>query len=340
MASRSPGVRPARPSASMDATLALAARYAVLPEDILLVGPTGSGKGHLAEFIHRTSGRTGAFVPVTGGQLSDTLWATQLFGHLAGAFTDAKSTVKGAFERAAGGTLFLDELHHWGDSVQGGLLQPLESRRYFPLGAQREIPATCRFLFATTMCPDQLVADRRLLPDLRYRLPALILSIPPLSARQGEILTLVDLFTARTIAAFKWELRHFQWSASALRALLLYQWPGNIRELLHVVKRTLAQMGPAPERAIERTDLELPPAPEADLTDLLAPDVMRCLVAWALARTDGSRQEAADLLGVHRNTLTRYIARWGGGVPASHARAPSAGRDGALDSSVALPESA
>jgi DNA-binding NtrC family response regulator len=324
----------------MDATLALAARYAVLPEDILLVGPTGSGKGHLAEFIHRTSGRSGALVPVTGGQLSDTLWATQLFGHFAGAFTDAKARVLGAFELAAGGTLFLDELHHWGAAVQAALLQPLESRRYFPLGANRELLATCRMVFATTMCPDQLVADHRLLPDLRYRLPALVLSIPPLAARQGEILTLLDLFTARTISAFKWEADRFQWSASAVRALLLHPWPGNIRELLHVVKRTLAQIGPTPGRAIEHTDLELPLPPDADLTDLLAPDVMRRLVAWALARTDGARQEAADLLGVHRNTLTRYIARWGGSVPASHARAPSADRDRALDVPHAFPESA
>jgi DNA-binding NtrC family response regulator len=334
------GVLSAAPPASMEATLALAARYATLPEDILLVGPTGSGKGHLAEFLHRASGRIGAFVPVTGGQLSDTLWATQLFGHFAGAFTDAKARALGAFERAAGGTLFLDELHHWGAAVQGGLLQPLESRRYFPLGAQREIPATCRLVFATTMCPDQLVAGGRLLPDLRYRLPALILTIPPLAARQGEILTLLDLFTVRTITAFKWEIDRFRWSASAVRALLLYPWPGNIRELLHVVKRTLARIGPAPERAIEHTDLELPPPPDADLTDLLAPEVMRRLVAWALARTDGARQEAADLLGVHRNTLTRYMARWGGSVPARHTRAPSVEREKPLDEPLALPESA
>lgn len=324
----------------MSTTLALAERYAILPEDILLVGPTGSGKGHLAQHIHRLSGRIGSFVPVTGGQLSETLWATQLFGHFVGAFTDAKTRVRGAFERAAGGTLFLDELHHWGGAVQAGLLQPLESHRYCPLGAEREILATCRMIFATTMCPDQLVADRRLLPDLRYRLPALTLSIPSLAARQGEILALVDHFTAKTIAAFRWELDRFQWSASAVRSLLLYEWPGNIRELLHVVKRTLAQLGPAPERAIEHTDLGLPPAPDADLTDLLTPEVLSRLVAWALARTDGSRQEASDLLGVHRNTLARYMARWGGGVSAGHTRAPSGEHEIALDHSIALPESA
>jgi len=332
--------RPVLLPPSMENTLKLAHRYAALPEDILLVGPTGSGKGHLAEFIHSASGRAGAFVSVTGGQLSDTLWTSQLFGHLAGAFTDAKLRVRGAFERAAGGTLFLDELHHWSDPVQSGLLQPLESRRFCPLGAEREVLATCRILFATTMYPEKLVAEGRLLPDLRFRLPALTLILPPLSARQGEILPLLDQFTARTLTEFCWEPARFRWAPSTVRGLLCYPWPGNIRELHHVVKRTLAQVGPGPSGAIGIEEFELPPAPDTDLTDLFEPEVLHNLVDWAMAQTAGSRQDAASLLGVHRNTLTRYISRWGAAGTAGSSHAPLPGPHCAGDSYFERSESA
>lgn len=316
-----PSSPPTHPT--METTQQLAARYATLPEDILLIGPTGSGKGHLAEFIHRESRRAGALVRVTGGQLSDTLWATQLFGHLPGAFTDAKTRVRGAFERAAGGTLFLDELHHWSGGVQSGLLQPLESRQYNPLGSEREIVATCRMIFATTSSPDDLVASRKLLPDLRYRLPALVLSLLPLASRRGEILPLLDRFTAEILESFGWERCRFHWAPSAVRSFLLHAWPGNIRELHQVIKRTLAHVGPEPTEAIQANHLSLPLAPRVDLASLLNEGALRQVVQWALRQTNDSRQAAAEILGVHRNTMTRYIARWGGASCSRPVHAPA-----------------
>jgi len=319
----------------METTMALARRYALLPRDLLLVGPTGSGKNHLAEFIHRASGRTGAFITVTGGQLTDTLWTSQLYGHFAGAFTGARERSRGALEQAAGGTLFLDELHHWSPAVQSGLLRPLSERRFRPLGANRELDVTCRVLFATTTAPDELVQSERLLRDLRYRLPAFVLTLPPLAARRADILPLVTQFTSATLNDFGWDPSRFHWSPTAVRALLLYNWPGNIRELRQVVECAIARIGPEPSADIELEPLQLPSGDEADLAELLAPDVLHHVAAWALARANGSRQRAARLLGVHRNTITRYIARWGlgdmqaGGVapPMVHAWPPAARRE-------------
>lgn len=288
-------------------TLDRARQYARLPEDILLVGPTGSGKGHLARQIHEWSGRRGDFVSVTGGQLSDTLWSSQLFGHLAGAFTDAKRNALGAFEQAANGTLFLDELHHWSPVVQSALLHPLENRRFRPLGAERELIATCRFVFATTIPPTELVEKRGFLPDLRHRLPALVLQLLPLASRRAEILPLFDRFAETVTSAYGWDLQRFRLDHSAVRTILLSPWEGNIRELYNVVKRLIANVGPFPERPISGGDLDLPAPPTGALRGLVGPAVFDHLVDWAIRYTRGSRQKAAALLGVHRNTLPGYL---------------------------------
>jgi DNA-binding NtrC family response regulator len=324
----------------MGATMALARRYASLPRDLLLVGPTGSGKNYLAALIHRASGRLGALVTITGGQLTDSLWSSQLFGHFAGAFTDAKHRVRGAFEQAADGTLFLDELHHWSPAVQSGLLQPLGERRFRPLGTDRDVDVTSRLLFATTMSPDTLVESGRLLPDLRYRLPALLLTLPSLASRREDILPLVAQFTTATLRSFGWNPEEYRWSAAAVRGMLLYHWPGNIRELHQVVERALAQVGPTPPGEIGLEQLDLPPGPQADLAELLAPEALRRVVLWALECTHGSRKQAGELLGVHRNTITRYIARWGLSAGEASTAAPPMVHSRPAVTELALPASA
>ncbi len=313
---------PARPTPSMADATTRAQRYAELPEDILLVGPTGSGKGYLADLIHRASGRRGAFVSVPGGELTDSLWASQLFGHYRGAFTGASADLKGHFELAAGGTLFLDEMHHWPPAVQSALLRPLESRQFAPLGAERPLTATCRILFATTTPPDELVAGGQLLPDLRYRLPALTVTVPALAERRDEILLLVEAHTARTLARFGWDPARFSWATSAVRALLLYPWPGNIRQLQRTVTQALADAGPAPGRPLEAADLRLPEAPAGDLAEFLEPEALGVIARWALRHGGGGRYAAADLLGVHRNTFRRYQRSAGGSFDVAPADAP------------------
>lgn len=294
------------PPSAMSTVLELATRFATLPEDILLVGPTGSGKGHLANYIHQASGRSGQFIPVTGGELTDTLWATQLFGHVAGAYTDAKERSPGAFELAAGGTLFLDELHHWSQPVQHALLQPLETREFRPLGANRVLIATCRILFGTTMSPDQLHHSMGFPRDLLHRLPALQLELPALSDRQEEILPLADHFATRILSAWGWERVRFRWDRSAVRALLLHAWPGNIRELRWVLKRTLGRVGPFPLDPISSSDLRLIPGSSEPFPKLLTPAVFDQVVQWALRHSGGRLREAAALLGVHRNSMAGY----------------------------------
>lgn len=282
--------------------------YAPLPREILIIGETGVGKGLVARWIHHLSGRSGDFVVVTGGSMSESLYQSQLFGHLQGAFTDAKMARKGAFEQAAGGTLFLDELPLWPKTVQSGLLRAISDRAIRPLGAQREIPISCRVLFASTRSLDAMVLDSTLLPDLRWRVPFFEIRIPPLKDRQADILRLAHYFLEAAATDFACT-RVTGFCAESYAALLGHQWPGNVRELRGVVERAVAHAG------ADCDDLVRPHHLPKQLTGARKPltsldrTTIQAAVAWALKHTGGHRSAAASLLGIHRNTVTRRAQR-------------------------------
>jgi DNA-binding NtrC family response regulator len=293
----------------MRAVMHLVQVYAPRPRNILLLGATGVGKGLVARRIHAMSGAVGNFIALAGGQLSDTLVLSQLFGHLRGAFTDAKERFKGAFEQAVGGTLFLDEIPHWSLLVQSALLVPLGEGSYRPIGSERDLSVSSRIVFASTIGPDDLVHERRLLPDLRWRLPQIEINIPALSDRKPDILWLAGSF----LDEFRQELgvsSPLSFSPEVVEALLGHSWPGNVRELRSTIDLAVIHAAHVKRATIEIEDL---PLSFAQTTPLRVADAdqetLRRAVGWALGRTGGRQGPAALLLGVHRNTVSRH-SRW------------------------------
>jgi DNA-binding NtrC family response regulator len=287
-------------SAALRAALDLARCFAPSLHPMLFVGPTGVGKTTLARLVHAWSGQAGEFVSVAGGELIDSLFHNQLFGHERGAYTGANDQAPGAFERAAGGTLLLDELQHWSREKQAAVLAAIEERRVTRVGGRRTLPVTCRLVFASTLPLDELVKEERLLPDLRYRIGELGVELPGLAQRRVDVAALAYHFLERErdgtpAGAFDGE---------AFQRLLLYDWPGNVRELERVV-----------QYGVVRAPLEAPISvehlpgrftrPTGSWEALGAADRVP-LMAWALERTGGRRIAAASILGVHANTVDKY----------------------------------
>jgi len=292
-------------SAAMAKAVALARRLAQLPRPILLVGETGVGKGLLARLIHADSGRRGEFVALAGGELSDSLYHDQLAGHEAGAFTGALRRVRGVFERAHGGTLFIDELPLWPQQAQSALLRRVDEGLVTRLGAERELALDCRLVFASNRPLAALVESGQLLPDLRWRIGEFVIEVPPLAGRAVDIAQLGYHFLDRARSDFNLA-GPVLFAPEALERLVTYTWPGNVRQLRGVVEWSCMQ---AALHSAERIGV-------AHLPDYLAaldvPSVAlvgttrRELSAWAFERAGHDRRRAANLLGLHPNTIDRH----------------------------------
>jgi len=292
----------------MQFALELCRRYARADRPVVLIGPVGSGKSSLATYIHEQSGRAGPLIAVSGGELVDTLYADTLFGHVSGAFTGARGLRPGAFERAAGGTLFLDDLACMCPPAQAALLRATEDRRFTPLGAVRDVPVTCREVYATTVAPAELVVRGQLLSDLESRLGELRVYVPTLVERRDDILDLAVGFCT----GFLTELhrpRRLPLSSATADCLLAYGWPGNVRELKGVIEHAVLHAVATGSNQIEVVHLPTRFAQAggegASAPRRLRPDVVRHTVAMA----DGNQSEAARRLGVHRNTIARYLRK-------------------------------
>lgn len=207
----------------------------VAPTDaaILIVGETGTGKELIARHIHAQSKRNGPFVAVNCGALSQTLAEAELFGHQQGAFTGANETRAGWFEAANGGTLFLDEIGDLPVALQVKLLRVLQEREVVRVGARRAIPLNVRLIAATNINLAHAVSAGNFRLDLYYRLNVATFELPPLRARRGDILPLVDYFIG--MYAARLQRKSPALAPEAKQALLNYSWPGNIRELENVV---------------------------------------------------------------------------------------------------------
>jgi len=283
----------------------LARRLAPLHRPILLVGQSGVGKGLLARFIHVQSARTGDFVAVAGGELSKSLLNDQLAGHEAGAFTGAQRRVRGVFERAHNGTLFLDELPLWSHAAQSAVLRAVDERVITRLGAERELPLDCRVVLASNQPLDALVRSGRLLSDLRWRIGEFVIEIPPLAGRAVDVAALSYHFLDEARAEFRGPGPAL-FDPAALQRLVTYHWPGNVRQLRGVVEWswTLAAMN-----AAERVGLtHLPDSVLRDAAPHLPLDsrTRHALSRWAYDRVGRSRTAAAELLGLHPNTIDNH----------------------------------
>jgi DNA-binding NtrC family response regulator len=217
-------------------TLTLVKRLARFNISVLLQGETGTGKELLARLLHYSSGRaSGPFVPVNAGALVDTLVENELFGHAAGAFTDARSQRAGLIELSTGGTLFLDEIDTFGAHGQAALLRFLEDGRYRPVGSSRELTADVRVIAATNSDPLQLLRAGTIRKDLYYRLAGAIVHVPALRDRRDDILALARHFLADLNAQQSGE-RERSLGPEFVGWLLAEEWPGNVRELKSVIE--------------------------------------------------------------------------------------------------------
>jgi len=297
-------------SAVMQPVLQLVGRIAASDANILITGEAGAGKGELARLIHARSNRNEhAFISVNMGGIADSIFESEMFGHVRGAFTDAKSDRIGRFELADGGTLFLDEIACLPFNLQGKLLRVLESGDYEPVGTSRTRQADVRVISATNGNLRAMIADNAFRDDLLFRLNTVEIKVPPLRERREDIMLLATRFLE--IYTRKYGRDSGGFARDAAKALLGYPWPGNVRELSHVVERAVLIGGGA---QIQSGDLMLErqgTAERVPLEQLKLDEAEELLIRTALDRCGGNVQAAAEQLGLSRSALYRRMEKYG-----------------------------
>jgi DNA-binding NtrC family response regulator len=277
--------------------------------NVLITGESGVGKGVVAQAIHAVSTRASKPLTVvnTGG-LSEGVFESELFGHVKGAFTDAKSDRVGRFELADGGTLFLDEIANVPTSQQTKLLRVLETGEFERVGSSRTIKVDVRVISATNADLQEEVEAGRFREDLFFRLNTVEIPVPPLRERREDIGALSAHFLQQHSARYRKQIRGFE--PAAMQAMLSHGWPGNVREIDHSVERAVLM---ARGDVIRVGDLALRPAREsqARFEDLSLEEVEALLIRKALARFGGNVSQAAQTLGLSRSALYRRLQRHG-----------------------------
>ncbi|MFZ5443975.1 MAG: sigma-54-dependent transcriptional regulator [Myxococcota bacterium] len=278
---------------------------------VLVTGESGTGKELVARALHSLGPRkAGPFVAINCGALPATLLESELFGHVRGAFTDARTERLGVFREAEGGTLFLDEIGELPMPLQAALLRVLQERTVRPLGANRELKVDVRVVAATNKNLHEEVEAGRFRSDLLFRLDVLRLAIPPLRERGDDALMLFHHFLALAAARHGKQIHSLSREASEL--LTVHQWPGNVREVQNVVERAvLACDGGRIEQWHLPQSLGVQPVPKLrDGWPLISLDALeKRHIEYVLGAVGGNRQRAADLLGIDRVTLYRKLKR-------------------------------
>jgi DNA-binding NtrC family response regulator len=296
-------------SAVMQPVLQLVGRVAASDANILITGEAGAGKGELARLIHARSNRSEhAFISVNMGGIADSIFESEMFGHVRGAFTDAKNDRIGRFELADGGTLFLDEVACLPFGLQGKLLRVLESGEYEPVGSSRTRHADVRVISATNGNLRAMIADHAFRDDLLFRLNTVEIRVPPLRERREDIILLANRFLETYTRKYGRDAGGF--AHDAAKALLNYAWPGNVRELSHVVERAVL-IGGGPEVRSGDLMLERQPVEGVPLEQLKLDEAEELLIRSALDRCGGNVQAAAEQLGLSRSALYRRMEKYG-----------------------------
>jgi DNA-binding NtrC family response regulator len=295
-------------SAAMQPVLETIERVASTDANVLITGESGCGKGLVARLIHDGSPRRErSLVTVNIGSLAETVFESEMFGHVKGAFTDAKNDRVGRFELADGGTLFLDEIANIPVAQQGRLLRVLEDGQFERLGSSRTQRVDVRVLAATNADIDAEIGAGRFRADLLYRLNTIHIHIPPLRDRGDDIVLLAQRSLGQHAQHHRRPITSF--SDAALSALRRYSWPGNVRELNHVVERAVLM---ARGTSIEPADLRLTAGPAAgDRKAMTLDEVELDAIRAALARHDGNVIAAAEELGMSRSALYRRMEKFG-----------------------------
>ena len=294
---------------SMQPVLRMMERVGPSDANVLITGEHGTGKEVVARWLHGVSHRKNkALVPVNAGGVSEGVFESEFFGHVKGAFTDAKTDRVGYFEMADGGSLFLDEIANVPLAQQAKLLRVLETGEIQRVGSSRTKRVDVRVVSATNADLDEEVGEGRFREDLLYRLNTVEIRIPPLRERREDIPILANFFLKRESEHYGKQTQGFH--ADAMKELLDYSWPGNVRELEHTVERAVLL---AETDHITPDDLRIQTRTRegAVLEELTLEEAERILIKKALARHEGNVSRAADALGLSRSALYRRLQRYG-----------------------------
>jgi two-component system response regulator AtoC len=292
-------------------------RIADVEAALLITGESGTGKELVAHAVHRRSRRsTGPFVAVNCAAIPEALLESELFGHVKGAFTDARVSRQGLFLKADGGTLFLDEIGEMPLAMQPKLLRALQERTVRPIGGDQELPYDARVITASNRDLEAEVAERRFREDLFYRINVLRIDVPALRVRGNDVLLLAQHFLEQFS---KQTHKHVvRLSPPVGEKLMGYTWPGNVRELQNCIERAVAYtrfdeltVDDLPEKIRNYRSSDLAIAGVDDHEVLSMDEVERRYITRVLKQLDGNKTMAAELLGLDRRTLYRKLERWG-----------------------------
>jgi DNA-binding NtrC family response regulator len=297
--------------------LSIAERIAETPATVLITGESGTGKSLLARRLHESSGRRGRFVEVACGSLSDSLLESELFGHVAGAFTGAASDREGRFLQADGGTIFLDEIATASPAMQVKLLRVLQELQFEPVGGGRTHTVDVRVILATHEDLERLVAEGRFRADLYWRINVVAIEMPALRSRASDVPLLADHFLRMAASRTGRQVEGF--TSAAVEALLAHPWPGNVRELQHAVERgVFLGRGPLVDVCDLPVSIAAPqpirggqPASSTPSLKTAMAQPERQLILAALERNGWRRDAAARSLGINRTTLYKKLKRLG-----------------------------
>jgi DNA-binding NtrC family response regulator len=293
-------------------------RAAPTEANVLILGENGTGKELVARELHRRSRRgDNVLVSVDLGAVAENLFESELFGHVKGAFTDARADRIGRLQAAHGGTLFLDEIGNLPLHLQPKLLTALEQRQVVPVGANKPVPIDVRVVAATNLPPDRLADESRFRQDLLFRLNTVEIELPPLRERREDIPLLVDHFVA--LYAKKYGKPARDVPGPVMAALAAYDWPGNVRALRHAAERAVILAGDGAftvedfslARNVASRTAPVTPTPAAASGDLNLERAERQIVEAALKKHAYNISLAAAELGLTRASLYRRMEKHG-----------------------------
>jgi DNA-binding NtrC family response regulator len=294
---------------SMRPVIEMIPRVAPSDANVLITGENGTGKSLVAQALHALSPRAShSMITVNMGGLSETLFESELFGHVKGAFTDAKTDRAGRFELADESTLFMDEIANIPLNQQPKLLRVIETGEFERVGSSKTLRANVRIISATNANLADEVAAGRFRQDLLFRLNTIEIALPPLRDRREDIIPLANNFLRQHAQRYRKELAGFD--ETARERLLQHAYPGNVRELDHVIERAVLM---TQDRYIKAANLGLTSggAESRSLEDMSLEEVEAFLIKKALARNNGNARKAAEALGLSRSAFYRRLQQYG-----------------------------
>jgi DNA-binding NtrC family response regulator len=294
-------------SPQLMSVLNLVRKVAKTDANVLITGENGTGKELIAQEIHRLSGRAKeVLVSVDMGSLSETLFESELFGHVKGSFTDAHENRQGKFEFANKGTLFLDEIGNLSFHLQAKLLSVIENRQFSRIGSNQLIPTDIRLICATNKNIENMVHEGLFREDLLYRINTIQVELPPLRDRGNDIFTLAEFFLKKYTN--KYNKPNLKINQQAHDKLLRYSWPGNIRELQHTIEKAVIL---SESNIIKPEDLYLRTGSPVNFNSSVSTleEMEKQMIQLALEKNNGNFTAAAEQLGITRQTLYNRIKR-------------------------------